>query len=418
MTDFSSKDINKIDELYKSILNEQSDVSKEWEKGAKQFSRWTDRNVSKYISAPLKSASDYAGQAASGVVRAATDGAVDLEKIGKSAEKLLGSGGKGRTTKPQEPEKPAAVKQHKPEKLKVGPTGGLKVEGWGPFLSQQEKDAINAKAIKGYKSKSKPTNTRIAAPKGGDLGTQEPGKPSTWKPSTDPELLKRYKEKRGPSQLKTDKQLNKDVAAMNRQIAATPPGKDPEFYRSPVQKPPVQKPPVTSAPTRPSLSPAVKTSPQPKIEKSPAGYAVGSVGGVKFERRAATSAELKAAQAAREAAKVSGESKPKQELSAVKAGVQASKVKKEEYDAYDLVLEYLLSQGHVETVEEALYVMMEMDAEVIQDIVSEAAEPRGGGSAPNVPPSVYKFVDELPSKIQGFMKGKPAPAPAPKPATK
>jgi hypothetical protein len=40
-----------------------------------------------------------------------------------------------------------------------------------------------------------------------------------------------------------------------------------------------------------------------------------------------------------------------------------------QYDAYDLVLEYLLSQGHVETVEEAHYVMMEMDAEMIGTIV-------------------------------------------------
>jgi hypothetical protein len=39
------------------------------------------------------------------------------------------------------------------------------------------------------------------------------------------------------------------------------------------------------------------------------------------------------------------------------------------YDAYDLVLEYLLSQGHAETVEEAHYVMMEMDAEMIGTIV-------------------------------------------------
>ncbi len=42
-----------------------------------------------------------------------------------------------------------------------------------------------------------------------------------------------------------------------------------------------------------------------------------------------------------------------------------------EYDAYDLVLEYLLSQGHVDTVEEAHYVMMEMDAETIGSIVEE-----------------------------------------------
>ena len=40
-----------------------------------------------------------------------------------------------------------------------------------------------------------------------------------------------------------------------------------------------------------------------------------------------------------------------------------------EYDAYDLVLEYLLSQGHTDTVEEAQYVMMEMDAEMIGTIV-------------------------------------------------
>jgi hypothetical protein len=43
-----------------------------------------------------------------------------------------------------------------------------------------------------------------------------------------------------------------------------------------------------------------------------------------------------------------------------------------EYDAFDLILEYLTSQGHVETLDEALYVMMEMDEKVIQDIVSEA----------------------------------------------
>ena len=42
---------------------------------------------------------------------------------------------------------------------------------------------------------------------------------------------------------------------------------------------------------------------------------------------------------------------------------------KEQYDAYDLVLEYLFSQGHVETLEEALYVMMEMSSETIQSIV-------------------------------------------------
>jgi hypothetical protein len=48
----------------------------------------------------------------------------------------------------------------------------------------------------------------------------------------------------------------------------------------------------------------------------------------------------------------------------------------EQYDAYDIVLEYLLSQGHAETLEEALYVMMEMDSEMIQDIVEGSYEDR------------------------------------------
>ena len=42
-----------------------------------------------------------------------------------------------------------------------------------------------------------------------------------------------------------------------------------------------------------------------------------------------------------------------------------------EWDAYDLVLEYLHSTGQVATIEEANYVMTEMDAETIQGIVEE-----------------------------------------------
>ena len=41
-----------------------------------------------------------------------------------------------------------------------------------------------------------------------------------------------------------------------------------------------------------------------------------------------------------------------------------------EWDAYDLVLEYLHSSGQVATIEEANYVMTEMDAKTIQDIVA------------------------------------------------
>ena len=55
---------------------------------------------------------------------------------------------------------------------------------------------------------------------------------------------------------------------------------------------------------------------------------------------------------------------------------KGKKVKKipesKQYDAYDIVLEYLLSSEQVATIEEANYVMTEMDAETIQGIVNEA----------------------------------------------
>ena len=53
-----------------------------------------------------------------------------------------------------------------------------------------------------------------------------------------------------------------------------------------------------------------------------------------------------------------------------------------QYDSYDLVLEYLLSQGHAGTLEEANYVMLEMDAEMIGDIVEVMTPP------PIMPPPV------------------------------
>ena len=51
----------------------------------------------------------------------------------------------------------------------------------------------------------------------------------------------------------------------------------------------------------------------------------------------------------------------------------AKKAAMEEYTPYDIVLEYLLSSEQVATIEEANYVMTEMDAETIQAIVKEGS---------------------------------------------
>ena len=47
---------------------------------------------------------------------------------------------------------------------------------------------------------------------------------------------------------------------------------------------------------------------------------------------------------------------------------------RDEYEPYDILLDYVLSEGHAETVEEAHYVMTQMDADTIQGIV----EMKGG----------------------------------------
>jgi hypothetical protein len=170
------------------------------------------------------------------------------------------------------------------------------------------------------------------------------------------------------------------------------------------------------------------------------------LGKTSFERRTPTSAELKAAQAAR----ASGAS-PEKALQAAKA-VSAPKVAPSntlsstvaaaskpaafspapevkatntiaaapkpapvsprqqrlnmemEYDAYDIVLEYLLSEGHVETVEEAHYVMMEMDAETIGTIV-EAAKDQSDKQIEKGVKTTYKAGNVLDNTHQGRSPG-------------
>jgi hypothetical protein len=200
--------------------------------------------------------------------------------------------------------------------------------------------------------------------------------------------------------------------------------------------------PAATTPTRTPTAPAATRPAAPKVSPStpakPAGPAMGKLGGTTFERRTPTSAELKAAQSAR----ASGAS-PEKALQAAKA-VSAPKVAPSntlsstvaaaskpaafspapevkatntiaaapkpapvsprqqrlnmemEYDAYDIVLEYLLSEGHVETVEEAHYVMMEMDAETIGSIVEERRDPRGRVSSG--PMNVYRKPEGKPDQ--------------------
>lgn len=98
------------------------------------------------------------------------------------------------------------------------------------------------------------------------------------------------------------------------------------------------------------------------------GYAAG-----KMAKSAVKSAPGRAKQAASSAA-----SSVKRAGSEAKAGVKrgirgaalsVARRMSEEYDAYDLVLEYLIDMGHAETFSEANYIMTQMDEKTIQDII-------------------------------------------------
>ena len=67
--------------------------------------------------------------------------------------------------------------------------------------------------------------------------------------------------------------------------------------------------------------------------------------------------------------KASMKAKAAERFAAFKAKRAEKKAAMEEYTPYDIVLEYLLSSEQAATIEEANYVMTEMDAETIQGIV-------------------------------------------------
>ena len=163
-------------------------------------------------------------------------------------------------------------------------------------------------------------------------------------------------------------------------------------------------PAKSKAPTKPTKSPA------PVIKKTPDGEAIGTTKNkTDYVRRAATSDELRAAQAKRAEALAAGKSKSDAEEAAVKAGVQRSQpttgpeasdaqksqagadvaaiqakqkaefekkknevttsTQKESYTDYDVVLEYLFDNGDANTIAEAEYIMTRLDESFIQSLV-------------------------------------------------
>ncbi len=171
------------------------------------------------------------------------------------------------------------------------------------------------------------------------------------------------------------------------------------------------KTPAASAPTTSGSStpPTTSGSGSGTRPTTPPGNSAASVN-PGYERRTPTGPELRAAQAARAAApnvlpfkdieskavaagvgvakgtvkdpKIATDAARKAELASIRQAAKAetmAKADKPTYrsgrqrmrmmDSYDMVLDYLLSEGHAETVEEAHYIMMQLDQEHIQEVV-------------------------------------------------
>ena len=67
---------------------------------------------------------------------------------------------------------------------------------------------------------------------------------------------------------------------------------------------------------------------------------------------------------------------------------------KNSYEPYDLVLDYVLSEGHADNIEEAHYVMMQMDEETIQTI-TEIKKGLIGGALLATPFVMQKIKDKF-----------------------
>ena len=269
-------------------------------------------------------------------------------------------------------------------------------------------------------------NEVVFAPKGGRPGYLINGK---WFPVNKDDLntpalkreLERYARLRGQEQLKRDQESLKSQSSQSTQPpkpqSADLRGGDDKVdgYGNP--KVDYTKPQTQSLPVEPYTPPTPTPKPNPNVVVSPK---TGEK--TEFERRLPTTAELKAAQSARKTALASGASRGEAEYQAVKAGVGVSKpapttavtggvnpragsyaayqnnVLKQlgsdyrrlpqntikpvakrtmKQEAYNVVLDYLLSEGHVDTVEEAHYVMLQMTSEHVQQVVEErtAADP-------------------------------------------
>lgn len=150
---------------------------------------------------------------------------------------------------------------------------------------------------------------------------------------------------------------------------------DPKTPPTPPVVPPATKPPAPKPQAQPAAAPKAASVPFGKTMPAPAS---ASLDKYKINKDwAAANPRLAQAQVKRAEQRASGKSAfdPEFRKSTINPILyKPGALKAEETmtkDSYDLVLEYLLSNGHADTILEAQYVMMQMSTEHIQSIINE-----------------------------------------------
>lgn len=352
MDSSSSNHVNDIAYLYENIINNQlneEDIGKSASdaitgKGKKPVPNPPDKGGVTVDAGPVKIGvtnpkTDIGKQTGDAIVKTAQDvgGAVAgaASAAGKAVSGLFkGSQPAAAKPKPTAPAKPQTV-------AAAGGKGGTVTVGKGydaKLGGQAGKVTYDAKGQKTFKPS-------VSAPAAAKTPSTPSAPSDSWKPKTkgEAEWAKNFPKlaaklnpdgtQKGTGQSK----MEKDVADLKSLRPETKPASAPATAKA--SPTPSVKP--APAPSNDDLTDADKK----RIDDFKKLGAIQKLG-----QRASVEADL---------AKMSPSKKQK---------VMDYYNQKESYDAYDLVLEYLFSQGHVDTVEEAHYVMMEMDSETVNNI--------------------------------------------------
>ena len=238
---------------------------------------------------------------------------------------------------------------------------------FGPFLNKDDIERINKAQREGAKSGyGKPSQ-----------GSYNKVTTSVKNSKTDKMVAKDNK-KYGttvPSGSFGISQKGKEQAAANRASTQSTPTPAPTPTPTPKTQPaPTPTPtPTNTAPTTPEKPLASK---DPSIERRL------PQGAERVDKMADRVRELRAMRSRSQSRTMAQGGKPSTPMVVPSAKIEkprsvsagGRRSMRENMDAFDIILDYLLENGHVDSLDEALYVMMEMDSEVIQEIVSEETE--------------------------------------------